>query len=389
MQTHRRIGLVCDFQVGFCRQILMGIRQYSLRRPNWIFFKADHSTRGIRQLVRNAPEGIIAFLFGKQEYKLLEQYGVPTVNVCGATPFSLPRVGLEDDAIGTIAAEHFINSGIKNLACFGHDKHAGAIRRETGFCRRANESKCNVSIYRVKKKLGFDIACSDWTRDALVLRWLKELPKPVGIFVVNDAWGIQLATSCQLKGIQVPKEVAILGLDNDQLACELSSPRLSSIAVPCERVGWEAARLLESILRGEVQSTSPVLLPPLGVVSRESSGPNLIANPVVSTAVKFIQNSACESISVSDILEVVDVSRSTMERLFKEVRGRTLAEEIRKVQFERATKLLIESSAPINEIATQCGFKRVNQFCVAFRNAFNCTPSRYRSKYQVRNESFH
>jgi len=178
----------------------------------------------------------------------------------------------------------------------------------------------------------------------------------------------------------VPEDVAVVGVDNDDLLCELARPSLSSVIVPAERVGYEAAALLDRLLAGNKPPRDPLLIPPPGVVSRKSSDVLAIDDPVVAQAVRFLRDSAHLPLRVSDVLRAVPVSRRALERRFQAVLGRGLAKEIRRLHVNQAKQLLANSELPMQTIAERCGFSSQYHFSRTFRKAVGTTPTAYRAE---------
>jgi LacI family transcriptional regulator len=219
-----------------------------------------------------------------------------------------------------------------------------------------------------------------WALDVAVQRWVQRLPKPVGIFASTDIWGVQLAEVCRQTGLRVPEDVALVGVDNDDLLCEVARPSLSSIALPTERIGFEAAALLDRILARERPSLRPRLLPPIGVVARQSSDVLALDDPEVAAAVRFIREHSHTSIGVKDVLRAVTISRRSLERRFQAALDRTVWEEIRRAHLERAKSLLAGTAMPMWAVAEQAGFSDPRQLSVVFRQETGLTPTAYRGR---------
>lgn len=211
-------------------------------------------------------------------------------------------------------------------------------------------------------------------------RWLSALPKPVGLFAGNDLCGSQLSEACHEAGLRIPEDVALVGVDNDDLFCELTRPSLSSVAIPAERIGYEAASLLDRRLEGVKPPRKPLLFPPLGVVARQSS--DLVASdePEVTAALRFIRNHSHTPISVSDVLREIAVSRSGLERQFRQVLRRGVGDEIRRAHLERAKSLLAGTDLSVAVVAKQSGYSGIKHLCTVFRQATGLTPTAYRRR---------
>jgi LacI family transcriptional regulator len=192
-----------------------------------------------------------------------------------------------------------------------------------------------------------------------------------------------LSEACQQGDIGVPDQIAILGINNDDLMCELASPPLSSIDAGFSRLGYEAARMLDRMMTGEKLKPHErvVRLPPLGVVQRMSTNKLVVDDPNLSEAIKYICEHACDPCNVKDVLRHVPVSRRSLERQFIQHFGRTPHEEITRVRIERAKRLLVSTRLTINEITDQCGYSGNQNLARTFQKQTGVTPAVYRRQY--------
>ena len=213
---------------------------------------------------------------------------------------------------------------------------------------------------------------------------MMELPKPVGVFTANDQLGLQLAEVCRMIGIRVPDEVSIVGVDNDELVCQLATPPLSSISGGGEQTGYAAAAMLDRCMRGEAPPRQPVLVPPAALITRQSSDILTVKDPDVQTVVRFIRDHATQPLAVDDVLGELPISRRSIERKFRSLLGRTLLEEIHRVRLEHVKRLLSETDRTIADIAVQTGFGSPERLTIVFRGALGVVPSLYRARFRQR-----
>jgi LacI family transcriptional regulator len=197
----------------------------------------------------------------------------------------------------------------------------------------------------------------------------------------HDLRGLQVLQVCRRIEIAVPDEVSVIGVDNDEILCSLSTPPLSSVAQDTYRIGYEAARLLDEWMAGE-RPEKGMEIEPLGVITRQSSEGFALTDPLISRAMQFIRDHACDGINVDQILEVVPLSRRMLEHRFKKILGRTPHDEILKLQFERAKQLLTETSLPLTTIAERVGFRHAEYLSVAFKRRFGSPPGEYRNEHR-------
>jgi LacI family transcriptional regulator len=221
----------------------------------------------------------------------------------------------------------------------------------------------------------------DWEQEQrILLAWLKSLPKPVGLMACNDICGREVLQACAAAGLRAPDDVAVVGVDNDELMCELSNPPLSSIALDVEKAGYEAARLLDSLMSGHFAGEHVVQVEPVYVVTRQSSEIMAPDDPNVATALQFIKTHAGQPIGVSHVVEHAGVSRRTLERRFARALGRSISSEITQCRLERAKRLLLETDLPSLRVAAGAGFGTVKTFNRVFRRAAGISPHRFRER---------
>ena len=208
--------------------------------------------------------------------------------------------------------------------------------------------------------------------------WIKKLPKPLGVMTGNDPRGIQLLDACRRAGVAVPEEVAVVGVDNDELVCELAYPPLSSVVPDAVRIGYEAAALLDRLMKGEPAPAAMQTIPPEGLAIRQSSDVTAIADPRLADALRFIREHACDGIGVNDVLDHLAVSRSVLQRLFRKHFDRTILDTITGVRIARVKQLLTETDMPLADIARRAGFSYMEYLSSTFRRQTGWTLSAFR-----------
>jgi LacI family transcriptional regulator len=284
------------------------------------------------------------------------------VNVSGRVRSTLPSVIADNAAIGRLAAEHFLACGFERFAFVGGDTLFSRERRE-GFAACLEEE-------------GF--SCE--TRGDRPRGWWQELPTPLAVLAENDGVAVRLVSECLAAGRAVPEDVAVLGVDNDPVACELCDVPLSSIDPAARLIGHLAAELLEKLVEGESPPGHPIRVSPVGVVNRPSTDVFVVDDPDLAAAMQVISRRACEPITVEEVMEHVRVSRRTFEKRFKARFGRTPHDEIRRVQFEQARRLLAETDWSIVQIAQHIGHSDAKRFITLFRETFGDPPGAYRRR---------
>ncbi|MBI2478638.1 MAG: XylR family transcriptional regulator [Planctomycetia bacterium] len=384
-----RVGLLLHYTYSFYRDVLGGVRQFVETRPTWTFLPVFLERQHLRWRGKLPPDGLLASLDTPAFARAVEGWSRPIVNV-GAVLHDLPypRVAVDNRAVGRLAAQHFLERGLKNFAFLGHPRHLASEEREAAFCAAILETDCEPArSYHTRRDRPYDPSGRQWYVDWHVHRWLLELRKPVGIFVAGDIFGVALTEICRELNLRVPEDVALLGVNNDHLYCHLSRPPLSSVSVNAGRIGYEAGALLDRLLAGQEPPQEPVLVSPGRVHVRRSSEVLAIDDEDVVAAARFIREHAYLPITVTDVLDVVAVSRRSLEQRFRRALGRGLAQEIRRVRVERCKQLLAETDFKMPAVAQHSGFSSEFHLATVFRREVGMTPTDFRKQTRLGGES--
>jgi LacI family transcriptional regulator len=325
-------------------------------------------------------DGIIARVDSPQIAAALRRTRLPVIDV-SAERFSseFSRVSIDNAAVARLAAEHLEGKGFAELAYCGDRRFLWSRQRGAEF-KRGVAAKGRRCVDYVEQAVGGRPGSDAEIR--AIARWLKALPKPVAVFACYDGRALQVLEACQLLGLNVPEQVAVLGVDNDELVCELANPPLSSVQPNARRSGYEAAALLARLMRGEKKSVAPThQVQPVRVVERQSTDVVAVADAKVAAALKFIRQHACAGVDVGDVLRAVPMSRTRLEEKFKALLGQSPHRQIVQQRIARAKHLLAESKVAISEVAEQAGFDNASYLSVAFRRETGLSPFAYRAKH--------
>jgi LacI family transcriptional regulator len=378
--TSQRIGIIAHLNWHYFRCVLRGIHRYAATKPGWVLVPTLATPEQISGLKRGKPDGVIAQVHDSSLVPRLRRLGCPMINVSRVKrgiPF--PHVGVDEVETGEQAAVHLIERGLKHFASIGQVAENFFTQRVEGFRRVIERQGYDVQVLDVPREMFRLTQSKPWLTDQRVKRWLTRLSRPVGLFIGNDFAASQCLEVCRAVGLRVPEDVALVGVDNDELLCEFARPSLSSVALPADDVGYAAAALLDQMMQGVAPPDEPVRLPPLGVVARQSSDILTIDDPEVAEALRYIQTHSHVAFHIEDMLRELPVTRRTLERHFRRVLNRSIADEIRRVHIELAKRLLLETRLSIAEVAQHAGFSDPKQLYAAFRQQLGCTPMRYRS----------
>jgi LacI family transcriptional regulator len=376
--SHRRqVALLIETSNAYGRGLLQGVVHYIREHQPWSFHLMEQG-RGDDPpdwLQNWKGDGIIARIETKRIAQAVMKADVPTVDVSAARLVpSLPWVETDDEQIARMAAEHLLERGFKHFGYCGDVRFNWSVWREHHFRAQVAAAKETLYCYRSTVPAG-DLGAQ--TRD--LRRWLEALPKPIGIMACYDIRGQQLLDACRSAGLAVPEEVAVIGVDNDALLCELASPPLSSVIPNTLRTGYEAAALLDRIMSGKRVSPAAHLIAPLGVAARQSTDVLAMEDRIIARAVQFIREHACAGINVSDVLQAVPLSRRVLEQRFQRLLGHTPRQEILHVRLNRVKQLLVETDLPLYLIAERTGFEHVEYLSVVFKRETSRTPSAFRA----------
>lgn len=289
---------------------------------------------------------------------------------------NLPRVGLDEAEIARLASLHFKERGLRHLAMVSIRGSLPATERASAFADTVRSwNSAPVHHLRLDFSLAFD--------ESVIERWLAALPTPVGVFCWNDETAKLLHQPLIATGLRVPDDVMLLGVDNDDTICHFLDPELTSIDPNAQRVGYESAALLDRLMSGEPAPSSPILVPPIGVVTRASTDTLAIDSPDVVRAIQFIRERAGTGVSVKQVLDHLSISRRSLETQFKAALGRSPRSEIHRILVDRARDMLASTDLSIPTIAHRCGYDRANHFTTMFRKQTGQTPTAYRKQTRL------
>ena len=366
----------------YCRGVMRGIKSYADQGDCWIFGTV-RSTQDLPAIIeKHQPAGVLTLIFEMPAQ--LKSATTPIVSFGNIdASMSLPTVDVDDLAVGQLAATYFMERGFKQLAFVGCPQRHYVRLREKGFSDAVNAAGLEYRSYH-DPEFPDTSRVWTWTTDPALHQWLTHLPRPTGLFAANDAVGVRLIENCRRLELRVPEDVAIIGVDDDDLYCQMARPTLSSIKQPLERIGYEAARLLDRLMSGKKPPRKPRLFPPVGVVTRQSSDILAISDAEVAGMIRYLHDNAHRPISIKQALQEMPMSRRSLERKFRQTLGRSPLAELLRVRLRSAQNLLSSTDLPMSTIAEQTGFGSGKQFSTMFHKHLGTTPSVYRRNYQLR-----
>jgi len=294
-----------------------------------------------------------------------------------SSKFNLPYVCADNEKVGMMGAEHFIERGFQEFGFYGFNDMQWSLNRYAGFSQRLAVDGFEVQTYlwpRLKDQ-------RVWEKEQKrTTDWLKSLPKPVGIMACSDYEGQKLIEVCKTADIRVPEEVAILGANNNNLVCSLCFPPLSSIEINYEYAGYQAAELLEKLMDGEKMESQKIIANPTRIVTRHSTDILAVKDNELANALRFIREHCMEPIRISDVLNSTSLSQRVLHDRFKKIVGRSVHTEIRRVRCQKIGQLLLETNLTISQIAAKMCYYDDRHMCRYFKNETGLSPREFRKQ---------
>jgi LacI family transcriptional regulator len=373
------IALVFSFNRNYCAGVLRGIGRYARGCENWALVSLFPHSRLAESIRAIKPAGIIVGDFRPEipVADILRKTGRPVVDVT-LMDNRFHQVTFDDISVGATAANHLLECGLKSFGYFGPEWGGLACEREGGFRQVMQRLSHKVEVCYVRPP-GTNPIGGTFESQKHVCSWIRRLPKPAGVFAPSDTWALWLCGVCKQEGIKVPEDIAIVSANNDELLCELAQPSISSVAIPAERIGYEAAALLDRLLSHEPVPNTPLLLPSPGVVTRQSTDILAVREPSLITAIEYMRKNLSEPITIADVVRHACLSRRSFELKFRKALGRSPAQEIRRLRVEKSKVLLTNDVLmKMPSLAQRCGFAHTAQFFKAFHQVTGMTPTDYR-----------
>ncbi len=384
MRKAPRVALLLQATRGFDRGLLTGIVRYAVLHGSWTFYRPPHSY--LRAQWRFAPKDLEAWkpdgaFCPVNQLDKFTPLGVPLV-AYDVSEYSgpVPAVLSDDAKAGKLAAEHFLKLGHRHFAFCGYGSIGWSRRRCEVFRTAVEEAGFRIEVYRPGGR-----AQIPWPKEEPALReWLHSLPKPLGLLCANDDRAESVFEICRGLGLGIPEDVSVLGVDNDQYVCQMQNPPLSSITMASDRAGYEAAALLERMMRGdESMAGQRILAPATGVVERQSTSVLMVGDPHVRSALRFIRENATWATQVSDVVRAGELSHRALNERFQAELGCSIKTQLAGARVAYISRLLIETTTPIQEIAQMAGYEHDRHLSRYFKRSTGLTPAAFRRKYTL------
>ncbi len=380
MSKAKKVILLLKPEGIYDRRLLQGIAKYIHSHQNWsLFYKTEQDKRALYYVRNWGAHGIIA------DYREADKFSqafpeIPLITV-GANKLNsaIPNVSTDANAIAQMAFDHFNERGFKNFAFCGYDDLKWSLDRKLAFEAILREKNlpcfCFISKYQRNRR--------SWEKELnLLIKWLVSLPKPSAILACNDEYGRRLLESCKITNIYLPEEVAVVGVDGDDIICNLCTPTLSSVFIDSELAGYKTAELLDRLMEGEQVNGQTVVAEPTEVQIRGSSDIYLINDPEVNRLIKYINQNANRFIDMEELAHHACKSRRSLYNSFINATGQSASQYIRAIRIKQISKLLLNTDLSLDRIAWQLGYSGPEKISRIFKKEKGITPSQYRKKFR-------
>ncbi|WP_317046308.1 AraC family transcriptional regulator [Parabacteroides pacaensis] len=381
-----KVLLLTDFSSEYSRNILKGIVKYSKEQGAWsfqrmpLYYRMVYGEKGVLDWAKQWKADAIIALLSDVNIDLLNNLEIPII-VQNYRDRNKNVSNLTGDYIGTgvMAARFFINKGYRNFAYYGFKGAIWSRERREGYKAEIEKQGYNFHLFE-------DVSPDkeEWSYDhTSIAEWLKSLPKPIALFACDDQFALRISETCNIHNIRIPDEVAILGVDNDELLCNISDPPLSSIVVDAVNGGYRAGRLLHQLIKKEIAAPVNIEVEPIMIESRGSTNKYAVSDKHIRSVLRYIEANYANPLSVNDLVKQVPLSRRVLEKKFKEETGDTLYQYIQNYRVNQFIRLLVTTQESLFDIALQTGFDNYKNVSRVFRKYTSLSPVEYRKRYKM------
>ena len=385
----KRLIILSDFTESFAHKLLKGIIEYSKGREPWAVCRMPPSYKekeGIQGVIEWAlkwnADAIIGQFSQDDDISLFRKNGIIALAQDYEIRFdSIPNITSEYFLTGSIAADFFLGRGFRNFAFFGYANSVWSHERGEGFRERIVNAGYGNSFHIWEKQSLKSI----WHYDhEQISDWLRTLPLPLALFACDDTQANKILETCRIMKLSVPNDIAVLGVDNDEITCSLSYPSLSSIGLNIVKAGYDCAELIDRMKESPEYEFHDVVISPSSIITRQSTDVYSTDDPYTRTAISFIHDNIYRNINVEDVLAEVPISRRLLENRFRRVTNTSIYQYIKKMRIEKFAELLIESDEPISAIANRLDYPEHKNMSRIFKSVKGCTPEEFRMKRKIR-----
>lgn len=384
------VALFIETSRAYGRSLCLGIADYARSHGEWNFLIEERDLRGgiPKWLESWDGDGILCRLSDPNQAEIFAAVPCPVIDLYGQIRHpGIPFLDTDAAAVADMAARFFVNSAFTSFAYCGFPGLWFSDDRNEAFKRAIKRYGADLHIYEPPISWSVsDVAQRESLHPAgspELAAWVASLPERTAILACNDVRAQQLIKVTRRIGRKVPEDLAVMGVDDDEMICELTSPRLTSVRPDTHALGYNAAHWLHLLMQGRPLARQSLLIPPIQITERASTDAIASDDPVFVTALRFIRDHAHEKIDAGKVVREAGLSRSSVEARFKKILGRSIKDEITRFRIARSLVLLRETPMPLQQIAEACGFATSSHFSRIFKELEGRTPGAARDKSTV------
>lgn len=380
-----KILILIDYSSEFSRKFLQGLIQYSKEFGPWIFYRLPvyykilYGKQGIINWAKEWKADALIAQWDQEETDMLNELDIPII-LQNFKSRSESFSNLTGDYIGTgkIAAQFFARKKYKNFAFYGNKNALWSCERAKGFFNEVQKTGGNYFYFETEV-----LNEESWNSSHIELdNWLLSLPKPVGLFACDDSFALQVSDICKINNINIPNEISLLGVDNDELICNLSDPPISSIVLDIERGGYEAGKLIHQLIKKEKNEPFNITVKAIRIELRLSTEKYNISNKYIAKVIDHIEKNFDSNLHIDELTELVPLSRRNLETKFKNELGISIYQFILNCRIELYAYLLLTTDKSLLDIAIECGFNDCKNISRIFRKFKHYTPLEYKQRFK-------
>ncbi len=386
-----KILVLIDYSTEFSRLLINGLIRYAQESRQWTFYRLPLYYRnlyGEEGIIERAKEWNVDFVIVQWDFislGSLERLQVPVfLEDYKEEGKSYSNITGDYLSMGGMAAKFFIQRRYKNYAFYGKKGFIWSNERAEGFRREIEKTKGNYYFFESEA-----LHEVEWRSNHVQLEdWLLSLPKPVALFACDDSFALQVSELCKINNIKIPDEIALLGVDNDNLICNLSDPQISSIVLDAEKGGYELGRKIEMVVKRKDYTPFNITINPLRIELRGSTDKYNVDDIYIGKIIKYIEANFHLNISINQLTDLVPLSRRSLEIRFKKAMGTSLYQFIINVRMNHFINLLTTTKISMSELSIQSGFNDYSNAFRIFKRMKGCSPVEYREKLEESKNSY-
>ncbi len=381
-----RVALLIESSRTYGRGILRGIAHFAHVHGPWSFFTIERDLHGgvPPMLAEWRGDGIIARIEDSAMAARLRKLGCPVIDVLGQTDLQhVPSLDTDPVAVARLAVDFYLKAGFRHFAYIGYPGIPFSDKRRAAFAQLLQQQGRSLRVLPhmpgacgpkhiqaiEQEGIGFE---------GTIARWLQQQPCPLAVLACNDVRAKQVLNACREHGLRVPDQIAVMGVDNDDVLCALCEPPLSSIEPDAERLGYTAAEMMARMMNGEPNVPARTQIPPVRLIERASTDVVAVEDPITAHAVRFIRDNIGRGIAVKDVIAHMGRSRTDLEQRFRVGLKSSIRREILRLRLARVSSLLRDTDLTIADIAQRSGFSSAAHLCRLFQKRYDMSPTEYR-----------